>query len=103
MSDETTVQVVEPIQVRINKAPEISGDSRTELYNAIRRGELDLIKDEAGRSYLLYAQLKARCAARQHVKKPKEKPHLAATRDAYHARRKKKRKAKHAIENRPTT
>jgi hypothetical protein len=85
--------ILEPIQVRIRKAPFITGESATELYNAIRRGELDLIKDDKGHSYLLFSQLKARCAARK-VTKPKEKPHLAAARDAYHARRKQARKRK---------
>ena len=84
---------VEPIHVRLRQAPAISGDSVTVIYDAIRDGELDLIKDESGHSYLIYAQLKARCAARQIVKKPKEKPHLAAARDAYHAARRKKQTA----------
>jgi hypothetical protein len=100
--------VLEPLQVRFSKAPAITGDSRMALYNAVRKGELDLIKDEAGRSYLLYAQLKARCEARQHVKKLKENPKLAAARDAYHARRKQAKQQagkrhKHAIENHANT
>ena len=78
--------VLEPIQVRIRKAPLVTGESVMTLYDAVRKGELDLIKDDAGHSYLLYEQLKARCAARKRCK-PEEKPHLAAARDAYHAGR----------------
>jgi hypothetical protein len=85
---------LEPIHVRFSKAPAIVGESRVTLYEAVRRGELSLIKDDAGHSYLLYAQLKERCARRKHVRKPIEKPHLAAARDAYHAKRKASRKRK---------
>jgi hypothetical protein len=84
---------LEPIQVRIRKAPQLIGESVTDL---MAKGELDLFKDDKGHSYLLYSQLKERAAKRKHVKKPAEKPHLAAARDAYHARRKqqgRKRKA----------
>jgi hypothetical protein len=80
------VRNLEPIQVRFSKAPAITGDSRVALYEAVRRGQLDLIKDDAGRSYLLYAQLKARCEARKIVKKPTENPTLKAARDARWAR-----------------
>ena|SRR5262249_40407916 len=76
----------DPIQVRFSKAPAITGDSRVALYQAVARGELDLVKDEAGRSYLIYAQLKARCEARRIVKKPTENPTLKAARDARWAR-----------------
>jgi hypothetical protein len=79
---------VEPIHVRFAKAPALVGESSSTLYEAVRNGELDLIKDERGRSFLIYEQLKERCAARKRVKKAQEKPHLAAARDAYHARRK---------------
>jgi hypothetical protein len=87
---------LEPIQVRIRKVPQLIGESVTDLYIAVGKGELDLFKDDKGHSYLLYSQLKERAAKRKHVKKPAEKPHLAAARDAYHARRKqqgRKRKA----------
>lgn len=90
---EATVHVIEPIQVRISKAPAITGDSRTTLYEAIRKGELDLVKDESGRSYLLYAQLKARCEARKRVRKPTENPRLAAGRDARWARHRARQKS----------
>jgi hypothetical protein len=86
---------LEPIHVRISKAPAITGESRMALYDAVRKGELDLIKDDAGRSFLLYAQLKERCAKRK-ISKPKENPRLAAARDAYHAKRKAARKRKPA-------
>jgi hypothetical protein len=85
---------LEPIHVRISKAPAITGESKVALYDAVRKGELDLIKDDAGHSFLLYAQLKERCAKRK-VAKPKENPRLAAARDAYHAKRKAARKRRH--------
>jgi hypothetical protein len=87
---------LEPIQVRIRKAPQLIGEPVTDLFIADGKGELDLFKDDKGHSYLLYSQLKERAAKRKHVKKPAEKPHPAGARDAYHARRKqqgRKRKA----------
>jgi len=87
---------VEPIHVRLRQAPAISGDSVTALYDLVRRGELDLVKDEAGHSYLIYAQLKERCEKRRVVKKAAENPQLRAARDARWARHRaaKARKAK---------
>jgi hypothetical protein len=87
--------VVEPIHVAIGQAPALVGESRTELYDAIRRGELTAVK-KGHRTFLVWAELKARCAARPVVKRLKENPHLAAARDAYHAKRKAARKRKGA-------
>ena len=87
--------IVEPIHVRVSVGTQITGESRTALYAAIARGELSAFK-QGPFTLLDYQQLKDRCAARQPVKL-KERPHLAAARDAYHARRKQQaRKAKKA-------
>lgn len=88
------IVALEPIMVRIRKAPLVTGESVVTLYDAVRKGKLDLYHDEAGHSFLLYEQLKARCAARKRVTTISEKPHLAAARNAYHARRKQTRKRK---------
>jgi hypothetical protein len=56
---------LEPIQVRIRKAPQLIGEPVTDLFIADGKGELDLFKDDKGHSYLLYSQLKERAAKRK--------------------------------------
>src|SRR5262245_29672910 len=73
--------IIKPIHVTVPDGCVVTGESRSAIYDAIKNGELTAVKD-GHRTLLIYAELEARCAARP-VGLPKEKPYLAAGRDAY--------------------
>jgi hypothetical protein len=61
--DEAQAERLQPIHVTIPVACQITGDSRSSLYDAINRGELTPIKS-GWRTLLIYKELVERCAAR---------------------------------------
>lgn len=70
---------VEPIHVTLRTGVRISGESRTAIYNAIGKGELDVWR-KGDRVMLSNQQLKERCLNRPKGRIP-EPPYLAAARE----------------------
>ena len=60
---------LEPIHVTIRVACAITGDSRTRIYEAIKNGEVDAVKD-GKRTLLVYESLKRRAAKRESSASP---------------------------------
>jgi hypothetical protein len=81
---------IRPIHVTLKAAVALTGESKASLYRAIEAGQLTPIKN-GWRTLLIYNELEARCAARPTGLR-KRRPEIIAGREAYEAKRKKKRR-----------
>jgi hypothetical protein len=85
-------QQIEPANVTMRDGCAYTGDSRTAMYDAIGRGEVEAVK-EGKRTLLVFASLKRRVASRKPAKIGKGDPQFRALRSLA-GTRPRKRKAK---------
>jgi hypothetical protein len=89
MTDQHQIQV-EPAHVTMRDGCAYTGDSRTVMYNAIAKGEVQAVK-EGRRTLLVFASLKKRVASRTPAKIGKGDPQFRELRSRVGTRPRKRK------------